>query len=43
MAGFYRLTIFLKPVLPAVARAVEAFFGTPDLQWDDLGTKPELV
>jgi len=43
MAGFYRLTIFLKPVLPAVARAVEAFFGTPDLQWDDLGTKPEQI
>jgi len=43
MAGFYRLTIFLKPVLPAVARAVEAFFGTPELQWDDLGTKPQQI
>ncbi|MDX1375624.1 MAG: methionine--tRNA ligase subunit beta, partial [Burkholderiales bacterium] len=43
MAGFYRLTIFLKPVLPAVASAVEAFFGTPELQWDDLGTKPGQI
>ncbi|MEK6243040.1 MAG: methionine--tRNA ligase [Pseudomonadota bacterium] len=43
MAGFYRLTIFLKPVLPAVAKAVEEFFGTPELQWDDLGTKPKKI
>ena len=43
MTGFYRLTIFLKPVLPAVAEAVERFFGTPNLSWDDLGTKPESV
>ena len=43
MAGFYRLTIFLKPVLPGVAKAVEEFFGTPDLQWEDLGMKPETV
>ena len=43
MAGFYRLTIFLKPVLPGVAKAVEDFFGTPNLQWDDLGTKPTQV
>jgi len=40
MEGFYRLTIFLTPVLPAVARAVEAFFGTPDLQWGDLQLQP---
>jgi len=43
MAGFYRLTIFLKPVLPAVAQAVEKFFGTPDLRWDDLASKPDRV
>ncbi|HTG98223.1 MAG TPA: methionine--tRNA ligase [Burkholderiales bacterium] len=43
MAAFYRLTIFLKPVLPQVARAAEEFFGTPDLTWDDLGTKPDRI
>jgi methionyl-tRNA synthetase len=43
MAGFFRLTIFLKPVLPHVAEAVERFFGTPKLQWDDLGTKPTKI
>jgi methionyl-tRNA synthetase len=43
MAGFFRLTIFLKPVLPHVAEAVERFFGTPKLQWDDLGTKPTQI
>jgi len=43
MAGFYRLTIFLKPVLPAVAQAVERFFGTADLRWDDLAAKPGRV
>jgi methionyl-tRNA synthetase len=43
MTGFYRLTIFLKPILPEVAKAVENFFGTPNLTWDDLGTKPGRV
>jgi methionyl-tRNA synthetase len=43
MTAFYRMTIFMKPVLPGVARAVEEFFGTPDLTWDDLGTKPNQV
>ena len=43
MAAFYRLTIFLKPVLPQVARAAEEFFGTPDLTWDDLGTQPNRI
>jgi methionyl-tRNA synthetase len=38
VAGFYRMTIFLKPVLPATARAVEAWLGVPDLTWDDLAT-----
>ena len=41
LLGFYNLSILLKPVLPALASKVEEFFGTPDLTWDDLGTRPE--
>jgi methionyl-tRNA synthetase len=40
IAGFYRMTIFLKPVLPALAGAVESWLGTPQLAWSDLGTRP---
>src|SRR6185436_10927212 len=36
IAAFYRMTIFLKPVLPGVANAVEAWLGTPALAWSDL-------
>ena len=43
MTGFYRLTIFLKPILPGIAEQVEKLFGTPDLNWHDLGTKPIRV
>jgi methionyl-tRNA synthetase len=38
--GFYKISIFLKPVLPSLVLAVEKWLGTPDLTWDDLGTKP---
>jgi methionyl-tRNA synthetase len=38
--GFYKLSIFLKPVLPSLAKQVEELFGTPDLDWDDLGSRP---
>ena len=40
LVAFHRLTIMLKPILPATAGRVEAFFGTPDLRWDDLGVRP---
>jgi len=32
---FRLLTIYLKPVLPKLARDVEAFLGVPSLQWHD--------
>jgi methionyl-tRNA synthetase len=41
IAGFHRMTIMLKPVLPGVASAVEAWLGTPDLAWGDLRGGPE--
>ena len=34
--AFWRMTILLKPVLPRLAQAVEAWLGTPDLAWSDL-------
>ncbi|OGA37328.1 MAG: methionine--tRNA ligase subunit beta, partial [Betaproteobacteria bacterium RIFCSPLOWO2_12_FULL_62_13] len=40
---FYRMTIFLKPVLPALAGQAEAFLGTPNLEWDDLSRRPIQV
>ena len=43
IAAFFRMTIMLKPILPALAERVEAWLGTPDLQWSDLGTKPLRV
>jgi methionyl-tRNA synthetase len=33
--AFRLLTLYLKPVLPALARQVEAFLQTEPLQWDD--------
>jgi methionyl-tRNA synthetase len=41
--GFYKLTILLKPVLPALASQVESLFQTPNLEWDDLATRPLSV
>ena len=41
--GFYKLSIFLKPVLPALSSQVENLFHTPGLDWDDLGTRPQSV
>jgi methionyl-tRNA synthetase len=35
---FRLLTLYLKPVLPEVARAVEEFLNIPPLKWDDAGT-----
>jgi methionyl-tRNA synthetase len=41
--GFYKLSIFLKPVLPFLASQVEELFGTPNLEWEDLGTRPQSI
>jgi methionyl-tRNA synthetase len=41
LLGFYRMTVMLKPVLPRLAEAAEQFFGTPNLVWDDIGTRPD--
>ncbi len=41
--AFYKFTIFLKPVLPALAKEVEQLFDTPDLDWSDLGTRPYRI
>ena len=35
---FRLLTLYLKPVLPEVARAVEEFLNIAPLKWDDAGT-----
>jgi methionyl-tRNA synthetase len=35
---FRLLTIYLKPVMPELARAVEAFLGIPPLKWSDAQT-----
>jgi methionyl-tRNA synthetase len=43
IAAFFRLTVMLKPILPDVARQVEAWLGTPDLMWSDLGSKAVRV
>jgi methionyl-tRNA synthetase len=40
LLGFYNLSILIKPILPALVENVERLFSTPDLEWDDLGTKP---
>jgi methionyl-tRNA synthetase len=43
LLGFYNLSILLKPVLPGLVANVEEFFGTPDLTWDDLGSRPDAA
>ena len=43
LAGFYRLTILLKPILPELVKKAEAFFGTPELTWSDLDKRPDLI
>ena len=40
LLGFYNLSILIKPILPALVENVERLFSTPDLEWNDLGTKP---
>jgi len=37
--NFFRvLTVYLKPVLPTIATAVEAFLNIPELTWNDIHT-----
>ena len=43
IAGFHALTIWLKPILPALAARAETFLGCEPLRWDDLGTPPVRV
>jgi methionyl-tRNA synthetase len=43
LLGFYRLTILLKPVLPALARQAEAFMQVGPLSWDDLKRTPSSI
>lgn len=43
LLGFYRLTILLKPVLPALAKQAEAFMQTGDLSWKDLYRTPSSI
>jgi methionyl-tRNA synthetase len=38
LEAFRLLTIYLKPILPKVAEGVEAFLGTPELNWSSVNT-----
>ena len=38
LEAFRLLTLYLKPVLPQLAAAVEAFLNIAPLQWDDIAT-----
>ncbi len=42
--AFYKLTIYLAPIVPNTANAVAALLGiTPPLVWNDLGTRPDRI
>ena len=43
MTAFFKMTVMLKPVLPALSARAEAFMNTPDLDWADLGKQPVRV
>jgi methionyl-tRNA synthetase len=44
LLSFYRLSIYLAPVLPAVARKVATLFGIErDLTWADLQSSPRAI
>ncbi len=43
IAAFHRMTILLKPILPALAARAERFLGTPDLKWENLGQRPARI
>ena len=40
VSAFFKLTVMLKPVLPALAERVERWLGTSNLTWDDIARKP---
>jgi len=42
--AFYKLTIYLAPIIPNTAHAVAELMGvSPPLVWSDLGTRPEQI
>ena len=43
VSAFFKLTVMLKPVLPALAEHVERWLGTPNLTWDDIAQKPQKM
>ena len=43
LAGFHALTIWLKPVLPALSAQAEAFMGCAPLAWSDLDRPPARI
>ena len=44
LLSFYRLTIYLAPILPAVARKVASLFGIErELTWADLQSVPQAI
>ena len=43
VSAFFKLTVMLKPVLPALAERVERWLGTPNLTWDDIAQKPQKM
>ena len=43
MEWFFRITIFLKPILPSLAQQVEKLFGVPELRWAHLATRPTHI
>ena len=43
IAGFHALTIWLKPILPALAARAEPFLGCAALTWSDLATPPTRI
>jgi methionyl-tRNA synthetase len=43
IAGFHALTVWLKPILPALAARAETFLGTGVLGWDDALKTPSRI
>jgi methionyl-tRNA synthetase len=43
ISAFFKLTVMLKPVLPALAERSERWLGTPNLTWDDIARKPQKM
>jgi methionyl-tRNA synthetase len=43
MNAFFKMSVMLAPVLPAISKEAEKFLGTPDLRWDDIGRRPRRV